>query len=401
MHTRKCKKVDKYFPHEVHHLRLILSHFDALKKYEQTFTKFVAAGEFSREDSPDFTRKGIHDSYLMIVAWLSSLMRIPFSFEKINPHFRAQVIEICKEFITHTGTTGDMACMCLARYYSRSDSSLTDGHITEILDQVTSSIDNDEYAVKRVYAVVGSLKFLCYLYKVGPKEKLRELNEQVFEVVQKVADLYEEMDDEKLKDSTVQRFLSKLAGRIALTELKARQAKWKYNRGSRILGVQRVQTLQEVPDLEPEAEEEEDVEISETVEAVLSLLINCLSDSSTMVRWNAAKHLGRVTERLDADNASILLGEILNMLDDTNAENSWHGGCSALAEFSRRNMITQEHIAISITKIKEGLCYDKRRGEGSVGSNVRDAACYASWTFARGFHPAHLKDFIEDSVKVS
>ena len=155
-----------------------------------------------------------------------------------------------------------------------------------------------------------------------------------------------------------------------------------------------------MPELEPEAEEE-DVEISETVEAVLSLLINCLSDSSTMVRWNAAKHLGRVTERLDADNASILLGEILNMLDDTNAENSWHGGCSALAEFSRRNMITQEHISISITKIKEGLCYDKRRGEGSVGSNVRDAACYASWTFARGFHPAHLKDFIEDSVKVS
>jgi hypothetical protein len=213
--------VDKYFPHEVVHLRLILSHFDALKKYEQTFTKFVAAGEFSREDSPDFTRKGIHDSYLMIVAWLSSLMRIPFSFEKINPHFRAKVIDICKEFITHTGTTGDMACMCLARYYSRSDSSLTDGHITEILDQVSSSIDNDEYAVKRVYTVVGSLKFLCYLYKVGPKDKLRELNEQVFEVVLKVADLYEEMDDEKLKDSTVQRFLSKLAGRIALTELKA------------------------------------------------------------------------------------------------------------------------------------------------------------------------------------
>ena len=35
--------------------------------------------------------------------------------------------------------------------------------------------------------------------------------------------------------------------------------------------------------------------------------------------------------------------------------------------------------------------YDERRGSFSVGSHVRDAACYVCWAFARAYDPAVLQ----------
>ncbi|KAF4797301.1 tubulin-specific chaperone d [Turdus rufiventris] len=40
------------------------------------------------------------------------------------------------------------------------------------------------------------------------------------------------------------------------------------------------------------------------------------------------------------------------------------------------------------------LTYDEKRGACSVGSNVRDAACYVCWAFARAYEPAELIPFI-------
>ncbi|NXS06431.1 TBCD protein, partial [Neodrepanis coruscans] len=42
----------------------------------------------------------------------------------------------------------------------------------------------------------------------------------------------------------------------------------------------------------------------------------------------------------------------------------------------------------------KALTYDEKRGACSVGSNVRDAACYVCWAFARAYDPAELIPFI-------
>ncbi|NXP59203.1 TBCD protein, partial [Chloropsis cyanopogon] len=42
----------------------------------------------------------------------------------------------------------------------------------------------------------------------------------------------------------------------------------------------------------------------------------------------------------------------------------------------------------------KALTYDEKRGACSVGSNVRDAACYVCWAFARAYEPAELIPFI-------
>ena len=127
-------------------------------------------------------------------------------------------------------------------------------------------------------------------------------------------------------------------------------------------------------------ETDEEIDVSATVEAVLGLLLNGLSHEATVVRWNAAKQLGRVVERIDRENGEHVIDAVLDLADELNSEDTWHGAMSALAEFTRRNLIQKEQLTLTIEVIKSGLKFDKRRGDGSIGSNVRDAACYAAWT---------------------
>ncbi|KAG8507546.1 Tubulin-specific chaperone D [Galemys pyrenaicus] len=44
--------------------------------------------------------------------------------------------------------------------------------------------------------------------------------------------------------------------------------------------------------------------------------------------------------------------------------------------------------------ILKALTYDEKRGAGSVGANVRDAACYVCWAFARAYEPRELEPFV-------
>jgi len=40
-----------------------------------------------------------------------------------------------------------------------------------------------------------------------------------------------------------------------------------------------------------------------------------------------------------------------------------------------------------VSVVIRALVYDERRGCFSVGSHIRDAACYVCWAFARAYEP--------------
>ena len=66
----------------------------------------------------------------------------------------------------------------------------------------------------------------------------------------------------------------------------------------------------------------------------------------------------------------------------------------ALAELSRRGLLLPERIATFIPILDQALTYDINLGNHSVGSNVRDAACYVVWSFARAYAPEIMKPFV-------
>ncbi|XP_036079783.1 tubulin-specific chaperone D isoform X8 [Rousettus aegyptiacus] len=77
-------------------------------------------------------------------------------------------------------------------------------------------------------------------------------------------------------------------------------------------------------------------------------------------------------------------------------DNAWHGGCLALAELGRRGLLLPSRLTDVVTVILRALTYEERRGACSVGANVRDAACYVCWAFARAYEPRELQPFVAD-----
>ena len=49
--------------------------------------------------------------------------------------------------------------------------------------------------------------------------------------------------------------------------------------------------------------------------------------------------------------------------------------------------------------LNKALLYDENKGSFSAGANVRDAACYVAWAFARAYDAEILEPYIIDLDK--
>jgi hypothetical protein len=141
-----------------------------------------------------------------------------------------------------------------------------------------------------------------------------------------------------------------------------------------------------------DAGEGHDVEIDEdvidNVQEVVEQLLTGLRDKDTIVRWSSAKGVGRITGRIPLDFADDVVETVLELFQDTEGDGAWHGGCLALAELAMKGLLLPARLGDVVPVVVKALVYDVRRGSNSVGSHVRDAACYVCWAFARAYSPA-------------
>ena len=128
------------------------------------------------------------------------------------------------------------------------------------------------------------------------------------------------------------------------------------------------------------------------VEAAVEMLLCGLRDSDTIVRWSAAKGIGRVTMRLPLVLADDVVTATLELCDPLEGDGAWHGGCLALAELAQRGLLLPARLKHAIPIATSALAYDVRRGEHSVGAHVRDAGAYLCWSFARAYSPEVLSE---------
>ncbi|KAJ8793101.1 hypothetical protein J1605_003778 [Eschrichtius robustus] len=158
------------------------------------------------------------------------------------------------------------------------------------------------------------------------------------------------LDDCRLPDSnqTLLRKLGvKLVQRLGLTFLKPQVAKWRYQRGCRSLIASLQLSLQSPRDPgiqaeTPDSDGEDDV--PEEVESVIEQLLIGLKDKDTIVRWSAAKGIGRLAGRLPKELADDVAGSVLDCFSFQETDNAWHGGCLALAELSRRGLLLPSRL---------------------------------------------------------
>ncbi|KAL6767782.1 hypothetical protein ACKKBF_B36615 [Auxenochlorella protothecoides x Auxenochlorella symbiontica] len=127
------------------------------------------------------------------------------------------------------------------------------------------------------------------------------------------------------------------------------------------------------------------------IEDVLDALLTGLGDKDTVVRWSAAKGVGRVAGGLPPALARQVAASVAEAaFGHAGADAAWHGGCLALAELARRRLLDPREAGATLRTLRAALRYDLRRGPCSVGAHVRDAAAYVAWALARAWTPAEL-----------
>lgn len=149
---------------------------------------------------------------------------------------------------------------------------------------------------------------------------------------------------------------------------------------------------------------------TELVETTIGYLLDSLADNDTPVRLAASKALGIITLKLDADMASQVVEAVIAALGrnvlwsrpatpssprvrDLSAVNplEWHGLMMTLSHLLYRRSPPAENLRDVVDALLLGLGFEQRSSSGgSVGSNVRDAACFGIWALARRYTTGEL-----------
>ncbi|XP_064126499.1 tubulin-specific chaperone D isoform X1 [Loxodonta africana] len=338
----------------------------------------------------------------MLLLWLSVTCLIPFDFSRLDGNLIAQpgparmsitdrILHIAESYLVVSDKARDAAAVLVSKFITRPD--VKQKKMADFLDWTLHTLAHSSFqTIDGTITMDGVLQALAQIFKHGKREDCLPYASTILEC----------LNNCRLSESnqTLLRKLGvKLVQRLGLTFLKPKVAKWRYQRGCRSLAANLKLSTQgqnkQVPNTgTPDGEE--DYDVPEEVENVIEQLLAGLKDKDTVVRWSAAKGVGRIAGRLPKDLADDVVGSVLDCFSFQETDNAWHGGCLALAELGRRGLLLPARLTDVVAVIRRALTYDEKRGACSVGANVRDAACYVCWAFARAYEPTELRPFVAE-----
>ncbi|KAL4858426.1 Tubulin-folding cofactor D [Chlorella vulgaris] len=326
------------------------------------------------------------------------------------PPIVGTILGLCQRYLASPGSSREMAAVVLGRLLTRPDMAPA---LRQFLGWGCVALASGD-SQRASFLVPGTALAFATLFKLGQRSALLGPAAQVFpHAVQLLGSQL------AATNALARKLAVKLVQRIGLVFLRPRLAAWRYQKrqksnmsanlgaaaaaGAAAGAAAAAAAAQEAfaeaqrvaAEAAAEAEAEEDVEHAEQLEGVIEALLTGLADRDTVVRWSAAKGVGRVTGRLPRDLGDDVLGSLLCAFFTPGAgDTAWHGGCMGLAELARRGLLLPERLPEVVPLVVAALEYDVRRGPCSVGAHVRDAAAYVCWAFARAYSPHTLGDTV-------
>lgn len=180
------------------------------------------------------------------------------------------------------------------------------------------------------FARQGALAAVAMIIKHGKREDLLPHADRLLRWIVNT-------DYKDIPGSHIPKLGFKIVQRIGLVFLRPHLAPWRYQRGTRVLtsNLSAGDGKKKIPPKIEIETEENDIEVPEQIEDVIDELMQGLKSSDGVVRWSAAKGIGRVTGRLPQDMADDVLGSVLELFNLRESDGAWHGGCLTLAELGK------------------------------------------------------------------
>eukprot|EP01114_Cavostelium_apophysatum_P022917 TRINITY_DN8458_c0_g1_i1.p1 TRINITY_DN8458_c0_g1~~TRINITY_DN8458_c0_g1_i1.p1 ORF type:complete len:441 (+),score=70.98 TRINITY_DN8458_c0_g1_i1:34-1323(+) len=321
--VRGYKTVEKFFPHEV-------------ADFEPTLQLI------QKQDQNDFNT---WETRYVLLLWFSVLVLLPFDISRIDSNLEKEplidrIVSLGKSYLRDSGKTREAAAILLSRALTRPDFGLK--QLPAFLAWCNEVITAE---AKDTFLITGVVNALAAIFMRGKRQELLD----------KIPMIYENLNKINSSSATHRKLYIKLIQRIGLTFMKPRIARWRYQRGNRSL----LQSLGKAGTKTEAKEETEDddleEDIPEEIEDIIGRLLEGLKDKDTVVRWSAAKGIGRITNNLPKALGDEIVASVLELFSIGEGDSAWHGGCLALAELSRRGLLLPkrlEDVVPLIVKVK-------------------------------------------------
>jgi hypothetical protein len=290
------------------------------------------------EESLGLLESECWETRYVALVWLSILVLVPFAIESIieNDDPVSFILARCEVFLDDSKATREPAALCIARLLTRPDSM---PQLERFLMQTSHSSNK-----------LGWLMAKAEIFKRGIGSHIGLMAEKNVEdaILQTESAFLHSSNSSSLH----RKLHMKILQRVILASLVVR-------------------------------------EDSVTLERTFGLLIGSgISDTDYVVRWSAAKGIARICERLNRKELALdVCDSVLSLFSSFGEHDDagWNGACLTIAELCRTQIIrTPEHIdATLVNCVEKALEFDRKRGTRSLGSNVRDAACYVCWALVR------------------
>lgn len=396
------KSVIRFFPHQVSDLEIAMT---LLEK-----SQFWSSGTSLRQEST-----GEMEAQCILLLWLYILVLIPFDLSSVDTSIAnssdvggdepsplvLKIMEISKGYLSCAGPMRRISGLLLSRLLTRPDMPKAFNSFSGWAHEVLLSVSEN---VADHFKLLGVVEALASIFKVGSRKFLLSVVSTTWSDTSLLL-----KSDTADRSPLLRKFLVKLSQRIGLTCLPHRVPSWRYLGQNRSLREDILQNTDEHSNSylhsahanqyngiqDTECLEEEGMDVPEIVEEIIELLLSGLRDTDTVVRWSAAKGIGRITARLTSSLSEEVLSSVLELFSPGEGDGSWHGGCLALAELARRGLLLPVNFPKVVPVIIKALHYDIRRGPHSIGSHVRDAAAYVCWAFGRAYTTTDMKGILE------
>ena len=298
--VRGYKHVSKHFPHEVSQLEncLLLLQLQNRNDHETWQSRYI------------------------LLIWLCMLCLIPFDICTVDSSLKllssssdtpgtagaegsskivSLVKSLCQEYLEDSGPTREAASYCLSALLTRPDMESTvlfefvAWSSTVLASWLSKGKEAENELTKDSFRILGTLSCLAEIFKKGHREKILP---HAMTVLGPCLILHSQPNQTKTR-----KLLTKLSQRIGMTFLPPRVAQWRYQRGNRSLmdnlksNSSGDDALSSIKGTDENLENDED-DVPHELEEIVELLLLSLQDKDTVVRWSAAKGIGRITMRL-------------------------------------------------------------------------------------------------------
>ena len=381
---RSDKVIVRFFSTEARHLELLLS--------------AIENGNPHEVDQP--ASDGIYtwswEERYIILLWLSQLLLAPFDLATISsrgasdvvppsipglswpentPGVTLRVVPLCIRYLSSAGKERDAAKVLLVRVAMRKDMQEL-GMLRALVQWALSRLRPSSDVEHSTHSYIGVLSFLeGVLASSMSTADMDPYLSNISQVVQDISVTDNPVFKTVQSSAVARKIIIKVLRTIAVLDLRD---------SGNLMAV-------------------------EKVENTIGHLLESLADSATPVRLAASKAFSVITEKLHPDMAAQVIEAVLDSLKqnvlwtmrpgsanktrDLSRVNplEWHGLILTLSHLLYRCSAPTATLTDIISALLTGLSFEQRSTSGtSIGTNVRDAACFGIWALARRYSTSEL-----------